>query len=232
MSKYVKKLGADKTYKRPVTTYQENLSADEIADKLQGYEKVDEIADVPLNTHMRYFAKQPDGTQVFRTGGFLHNKQNAETYVMLTNGKTIWSVQVKDAIFFKKMSQKEEIDTLHAMYKKKLAEKDDTIDKLKKYIKAKNMNYDMDLADGNKADNNKVIHRETKPTKPSSSKLETKSTKPPTKSSTSREKEKSSISKNQSRSNASHRSRNIGSKTAKKPASSRKTTSTKKPAKK
>ena len=43
MSKYVNKLGTDKSYKRPNATYQEKLSADEISEKLQGYEKVDDI---------------------------------------------------------------------------------------------------------------------------------------------------------------------------------------------
>ena len=82
MSKYVKKLGEDNTYNRPKTTYQEQLSANEIGDKLQGYEKVDNIAEVPLNTHIRYFTTKPDGTQVFRMGGFLYNKQNSKIFVL------------------------------------------------------------------------------------------------------------------------------------------------------
>lgn len=135
--KIAKKLGADRKYKRPKTTYQEQLTAEEIEQKLQGYEQVDDIAEVPLNTHLRYFVVQPDGSQVFRTGGFLHNKNNADTYVMLSNGKNIWSVQVANAIFFQKLSQKKEIEKLHKLYKKKLAEKDAIIKKLKDYIKLK-----------------------------------------------------------------------------------------------
>ncbi|XWV26635.1 hypothetical protein QJ857_gp0426 [Tupanvirus soda lake] len=145
MSKYVQKLGSDKTYKRPKKTFQETLSADEISKLLQGYEKVDEIADVPLNTHIRYFKTNPDGSQTFRTGGFLHNKQNPEKFVMLSNGKQIWSVQTKGTVFFKKMSQKDEIAAIHALYKKKLAEKDETISKLKKYIRAKINNPDPNI---------------------------------------------------------------------------------------
>ena len=137
MSKYVKKLGSDTSYKRPKATYQEQLTADEIAEKLQGYERVDDISEVPLNTHLRYFVTEKDGSQVFRTGGFLHNKQNADTYVMLSNGKNIWSVQMKGAVFFKKMSQKDEIAAIHALYKKKLDQKDEIIDKLKTYITQK-----------------------------------------------------------------------------------------------
>lgn len=135
MSKYTKKLGDDKTYKRPKVTYTEKLSADEIAEKLQGYEKVDDISEVPLNKHLRYFIKNKDGTQTYRSGGFLQHKENADKYVRLTNYKNSWSVQVNDAIFFKKMSHKDEIDALHKQYQKKLAEKDLIITKLKKYIK-------------------------------------------------------------------------------------------------
>ncbi len=136
MSKYIKKLGQDKLYKRPNITYQEKLTPEEISKKLDGYEKVDDIADVPLNTHIRYFIIQEDGTEIFRTGGFLHNKTNAEKYVMVSNGKNIWSVQVANTIFFRKMSQKEEIAAIRQQYDTKLKEKDQIIDKLKKFINA------------------------------------------------------------------------------------------------
>lgn len=145
MSKSIKKLGSDKTYKRPKTTYQENLSADEIADKLQGYEKVDNIADVALNTHLRYFLTQQDGSQTFRLGGFLHNKTNAEKYIMLTNGRQCWSVQVKNSVFFRKMSHNDEIEALHMLYKKKIDKKDIIIDKLKEYIENQNEDLDINL---------------------------------------------------------------------------------------
>ena len=157
MSKYIKKLGSDKSYKRPKTTYQEKLTANQIAEKLQGYEKVDNIEDVPLNTHIRYFVTNPDGSQTFRLGGFLHNKQNADRYIMLTNGRDIWSVQVKGTVFFRKMSQKDEIAALTAMYKKKLAEKDLIIDNLKKYIKAKIKNFNPNILDNNEVNNSLII---------------------------------------------------------------------------
>lgn len=137
MSKGTKKLGADKSYKRPKVTYQEQLTADEIAEKLQGYQRVDDISEVPLNTHIRYFKTEKDGSQTFRTGGFLKDKQNSDKYVMLTNGKQVWSVQVEGTIFFRKMTHKEEITAIHNLYKKKLKEKDAIINKLKKYIKQK-----------------------------------------------------------------------------------------------
>lgn len=168
MSKYVKKLGSDKSYKRPKTTYQEKLTVEQIEDKLQGYEKINDIAEVPLNTHIRYFIKQKDGTQLFRTGGFLHNKQNSEKYIMLNNGKNIWSVQVANTIFFKKMSQKDEISTLHRHYKKKLEEKDKQIKKLEKIIKNK---ISIDTDHISKKTINKSMSKTNKTIKPSNKSL-------------------------------------------------------------
>lgn len=135
MPNYTKKLGAD-NYKKPKKTFQEQLTAEEIEEKMQGYEKVDDIADVGLNTHLRYFTMQDDGTQVFRTGGFLKNKQNADKYVILTNGKNDWCVQVANTVFFSKLTHKDELDAIHKLYKKKLDEKNKIIEKLKAYIKA------------------------------------------------------------------------------------------------
>lgn len=139
MAKFAQKIGADKNYKRPKTTYQEQLTVAQVEEKLQGYQKVtvDELAEVPLNTHMRYFVDE-NGDAKFRTGGFLDNKQNCDTYIILTNGKVKWSVQVKGAIFYKKMSQKEEIETIRSEYdkkieeyKKKLAKKNELIEELR-----------------------------------------------------------------------------------------------------
>lgn len=134
MSRSISKLGDDKSYKRPKKTLQEKLSADEIDEKLQGYDVVDDIDDVALNTHVRYFIRGEDNVPLFRTGGFLSNKTNCEKYIMLTNGKNIWSVQVKDTIFYKKLSQKEEMEIFKKIYEKKIFEKEQTITALKNFI--------------------------------------------------------------------------------------------------
>lgn len=164
MFKKLEKLGKDNTYKRPTKTFQETLSLDEISNKLQGYEKVEDINEVPLNTHIRYFISQGDGDKVFRLGGFLHNKQNADTYIMLNNGKNVWSVQVENAIFFKKLSHKEEIDSIHKNYKKKLLQKDQIIKKMAEYIHSK-IGKDVDLSrfndnsKQNNTNNNKIDNK-------------------------------------------------------------------------
>lgn len=129
MSGYVKGLGSDKKYVRPKTTMQEKLTAHDIVEKLKGYSKVEDISEVPLNTHLRYFTVK-DGKQEFRMGGFLHHKANADQYVRLSNGANSWSVDTSVATFYRKLSQKEIVE----QYEIRLAAKDKEIKKLKKYI--------------------------------------------------------------------------------------------------
>lgn len=132
MSGYVKGLGSDKTYVRPKTTMTEKLTAEEISEKLQGYVKVDDIEDVPINTHLRYFVTK-DGKTEFKLGGFLHRKDNADKYVRLSNGKVSWSVQTATATFYRKLSQTELIE----QYEARLAEKDAEIAALKGALEKK-----------------------------------------------------------------------------------------------
>lgn len=135
-SKNTKKLSED-DYIRPTSTVQEQLTVEEIAELLNGYVRISnkELYDIPLDIHLRYFIIYPDGNQQFRMGGFLKNKNNADKYIILSNGKNSWSVQVNNSVFFKKLSHKEELDKLHEYYKNKLEEKNRSIYKLKKYIK-------------------------------------------------------------------------------------------------
>uniref|UniRef100_A0A3Q8U858 Uncharacterized protein n=1 Tax=Megavirus baoshan TaxID=2496520 RepID=A0A3Q8U858_9VIRU len=145
MSKFSKKLGSDSSYRRPKMTYQDQLSQDEINEKIQGYSQVDDISQIPVNTHIRYFITQDDGSIAFRMGGFLKDKSNADKYIVLTNGKNHWSVQVKDTIFLRKMSHTEEIDSLHETYRNKLNEKDKIIIEMEKIIKKEYPNFTIDL---------------------------------------------------------------------------------------
>jgi len=96
------------SYIRPAVTKTDKLTKEEIAEKLKNYKRVDKINDVPLNTHLRYYTKNKEGRLVFRLGGFLLRNNGLPTYVILTNNKTKpWSVQTKDTIFFRKISQTE-----------------------------------------------------------------------------------------------------------------------------
>jgi hypothetical protein len=119
-------------YDRPKKTYTDNLTTEDIEKKLEDYKKVEDITKVPLDTHLRYFIKQKDGKLVFRMGGNLKINTKLPDYVILKNaiGKE-WSVQVKDTIFFKKMS----ISEIKEEYEKIIDELNVKIKTLKNRIK-------------------------------------------------------------------------------------------------
>lgn len=112
-------------------TYTSNLTKDEIQQKLEDYKKVDDISTVPLNTHLRYFILK-DGERIFRMGGNLKRNLDLPNYIVLKNALgTEWTVQIKDTIFYKKMTIpeiKEEYDII-------VNELNDKIKKLKQRIK-------------------------------------------------------------------------------------------------
>lgn len=122
-------------YQRPDKTLQDKLTDEDVAQLLQDYKPVDDLFKVPVGSHLRYFTVRKDAAGVvkkmFRFGGLLQNKDNADKYVVLGNGKITWSVQTKTAIFYKKMSFEE----LKEEYSKQLEEKDELIDKLKRRLK-------------------------------------------------------------------------------------------------
>jgi hypothetical protein len=148
----VRLTSTDKTYQRPKHTFQEKLSQAEIEEKLADYVEVEDIGKVPLNSHIRYFLNETDPKtgqkkRLFRFGGILTNKEHADKFVILSNGRLSWSVQVDKATFYKKMTI-DEIKEGHALiieqYKDKIKEQKRTINKLKdkieeleRYIKRK-----------------------------------------------------------------------------------------------
>lgn len=99
------RLTAD-NYKRPEQTYTEKLSKDEIKQKLEDYRKVDKIENVPVGTHVRYFTKKGN-TMAFRLGGIIIAVTGLPDYLILSSGGKSWSVQVKNSIFFARISLKE-----------------------------------------------------------------------------------------------------------------------------
>ena len=61
-------------------------------EKLENYERVDNIEDVGLKTHVRYVTLHNETRQqVFRLGGLL--EEIHPKYVKLSNGEFTWSVQ-------------------------------------------------------------------------------------------------------------------------------------------
>lgn len=118
MNKQVtKRLTRDTTYNKTKKSYQDNLSPDEIKQKLEEYSQVDDIDEVPLNSHLRYFTiNVKSGKKQFRLGGFLTKID--KDYVVLSNGTLSWSVQKKNNIFFRKMTFQELKEELTGKIKK------------------------------------------------------------------------------------------------------------------
>jgi len=98
---------------RPKDTYQSKMTETEIEEKLNLYKKIktEDIPKLPLNTHIRYYSivKNSDGSKEkkFRLGGFLENKDNYDKYIILTNRKISWSVNTKESILYRKMTDEE-----------------------------------------------------------------------------------------------------------------------------
>lgn len=130
MSSNIKRLGDDDKYDRPKQTLQDKLSKKEIEEKLEDYIKVEDISEVPLKTHIRYFKVEGKNLK-FRLGGNLINKDNADKYVVLSNGNYSWSADVKKSIFYKQLS----VEEVREQYEDKIKKYKNTIDKLKKKLK-------------------------------------------------------------------------------------------------
>ena len=96
-------------YKRPLITYSEKLSKEQIRQLLIDYEEIKNINEfnkIDSGTHLRYFENKDDELK-FRTGGILTVKTGLPDYIILSNGKLSWSVQVKDCIFFRRVTSKD-----------------------------------------------------------------------------------------------------------------------------
>jgi len=117
----------DDKYKRPKVTAQDKLTPKQVKELLENYVEIDNIKEVPLDTHIRYFTKDK-GKKKFRTGGFLLNKANSDKYIILTNRKISWSVDTKNSILFKALSAKE----LTEIHQDEVSELKDVIKKLYK----------------------------------------------------------------------------------------------------
>jgi hypothetical protein len=102
---------------------------EEIKELLEDYEQIsnDNLSNIPLGTHIRYFSKDKDGKYLFRMGGVLKNNKNCNQYIVLVNAhRKSWSVQTENTIFYAKKS----IKKLKTEYESKIHEKDELIKQL------------------------------------------------------------------------------------------------------
>ena len=133
------RLSRDTTYKKKNNSYQNNLSPNEIKKKLEEYQQVDDVFNLELNTHLRYFTIDKSGKKQFRLGGFLTKINKENKYVILSNGKLSWSVQIENSVFFKKVSfselKQEIIEKTAKKYSSKIKILEEENAKLKKTLK-------------------------------------------------------------------------------------------------
>jgi hypothetical protein len=123
-------------------SYQNKLSPKEIKEKLEEYKRVNDISKVALDAHLRYFTINDKGEKLFRLGGFLRKIDLEKGYVILSNGQLNWSVQIKNSIFFQKMSfqdlkveLKEEIEKKYLVQMKKIVDENKKLKNALKDIK-------------------------------------------------------------------------------------------------
>jgi len=128
-SKYKYKSLVNSDYKKPRTgSKQDNLTKDQIREKLQGYKALKSIHDKkqllqlkPFKVWIRYFNNI---TKEFRVGGLLKMVDPELRFIMLVNtSKNLtWSVQLKDCIVFipKDIEEKEKAKQKEQMTKEKL----------------------------------------------------------------------------------------------------------------
>ena len=122
-------------YQKPLKTYQDRLTNQDIKEILKDSIVVDDISMVPIGTHVRYFINDNDTKKKkFRLGGMITKIDPLGRYIMLSNGQTQpWSVQIPNTIFYKKISDEEKKEEIK---KEILSEINiDTNNDLKKKIK-------------------------------------------------------------------------------------------------
>lgn len=146
-------------YRKTGNEVQSNLTQEDINLLLEEYEEVNDVTtELKTGLHIRYYSlvkdkKKREFKKLFRLGGNIIKIDPEFKYVVLTNGKLSWCVQLDNTIIYKKMSIKDikdfyenELDVKDDIIKrkdKKLEKLKDIIEKLleenkvmKKYIKS------------------------------------------------------------------------------------------------
>lgn len=95
-------------YIKPANTIQDNLTKEDIDLLLEEYDEVENIQQLRNGIHIRYFTVSRLGRtekKLFRMGGTIIKVDLDKKYIVLSNGKITWSVQLNNKnILYKKMS--------------------------------------------------------------------------------------------------------------------------------
>lgn len=123
---------SDDNYKRPNVTATDLLSTSDIKSRLKNFEKIkkNEIKNIKPYTRIQYFEVFADNKYRYKPGGsLLINK--APDYLVLTNGRKNWSVQLDSHIIFAEI----DIDLIKKEYEDIIAQKNRDIEHLKELIR-------------------------------------------------------------------------------------------------
>ena len=133
MSIKLTRISAD-DYKKDGNTTQDNLTNDDINILLEEYAEVDEITELKPGIHVRYFniiTKKNSEQKIFRMGGTIIKIDYDKKYMVLSNGKISWSVQINNNnIFYRKMTTQEVKD----FYENELNNMEEDVKKYKSII--------------------------------------------------------------------------------------------------
>ena len=132
----------DDQYNKPPLTFTESLSKEEIKNLLEDYDQITSINELEKGTHVRYFSKLEDDKYKFRMGGIIIIIK--DKYVIISNGKLKWSVQIKDTIFFKKKSLskiKDDHKNEKMKYEKIIDNQNKKIEELEKKLQQQKLEY-------------------------------------------------------------------------------------------
>ena len=117
-------------YRKTGNEVQSNLTQEDINLLLEEYEEVNDVTtELRTGIHIRYYSlvkdkkKKGEFKKLFRLGGNIIKIDPDFKYVVLTNGKLSWCVQLYNTIIYKKMSIKDIKD----FYENELDVKDDII---------------------------------------------------------------------------------------------------------
>lgn len=99
-------------FKKTGNTVQDNLTQEDIDILLEEYNEIDNIYQLKPGIHVRYYTtltnKQNIEKKLFRMGGTIVKVDFEKKYIVLSNQKITWSVQLNDKnIIYKKMTTEE-----------------------------------------------------------------------------------------------------------------------------
>jgi hypothetical protein len=113
---------------------QSNLTQEDIEILLEEYEEIDNINQLSPGIHIRYYTiikkKNGDINKLFRMGGTIIKIDLDKKYIVLSNNRLTWCVQIEQTIFYKKMS----IQDVKHFYENELDENEIELKKYKSYI--------------------------------------------------------------------------------------------------